>query len=114
VIDPPQPEGTPADPSQALRLTLVKDLLETGDLLVSDVTRWVGYESDAAFSRASKAQFGIAPKAQRLRHTRVTEMPPSLTDMNLSVSFREQDPNRTCSGIAGSTQSGLRHHGNRR
>jgi hypothetical protein len=41
VIDPPQPEGTPADPSQALRLTLAKDLLETGDLLVSDVTRRV-------------------------------------------------------------------------
>ncbi len=36
------------------RLTLAKDLLESGNLLVSDVARRIGYDSDAAFSRAFK------------------------------------------------------------
>ena len=47
------------------RLTLAKDLLESGNLLVSDVARRIGYDSDAAFSRAFKTQFGFSPIAAR-------------------------------------------------
>jgi AraC-like DNA-binding protein len=43
------------------RLTLALGLLRQADSRVSDVARQVGYESDAAFSRAFKAKFGIAP-----------------------------------------------------
>ncbi|HEY4199206.1 MAG TPA: AraC family transcriptional regulator [Devosiaceae bacterium] len=43
------------------RLTLAHDLLRQANARVSDVARQVGYDSDAAFSRAFKAQFGIAP-----------------------------------------------------
>lgn len=43
------------------RLTLALSMLRQTDARVSDVARQVGYDSDAAFSRAFKAQFGIAP-----------------------------------------------------
>jgi len=43
------------------RLTLARDLLRKADSRVSDVARTIGYDSEAAFSRAFKAQFGIAP-----------------------------------------------------
>ena len=43
------------------RLTLAHTLLRQGDVRVSDVARKVGYDSEAAFSRAFKAQFGLAP-----------------------------------------------------
>ena len=43
------------------RLTLAHTLLRQGDVRVSDVARQVGYDSEAAFSRAFKAQFGLAP-----------------------------------------------------
>ncbi len=43
------------------RLTLAHALLRKGESRVSDVARQVGYDSDAAFSRAFKAQFGMAP-----------------------------------------------------
>ena len=43
------------------RLSLAHALLRGGDARVSDVARQVGYEFDAAFSRAFKAQFGVAP-----------------------------------------------------
>ena len=43
------------------RLTLAIDMLRRGDRLVGDVAREIGYDSDAAFSRAFKAQFGYAP-----------------------------------------------------
>jgi AraC-like DNA-binding protein len=48
------------------RLTLALGLLRQADSRVSDVARKVGYDSDAAFSRAFKAQFGIAPVQARL------------------------------------------------
>jgi len=43
------------------RLSLAADLLRRPHARVSEVARQVGYESDAAFSRAFKAQFGVAP-----------------------------------------------------
>lgn len=43
------------------RLRLALGLLRRPDARVSDVARQIGYESDAAFSRAFKAEFGIAP-----------------------------------------------------
>lgn len=43
------------------RLTLAFDLLRHREARVSDIARQVGYDSDAAFSRAFKAQFGVAP-----------------------------------------------------
>lgn len=43
------------------RLLLANEMLRRPDTRVSDVARRVGYESDSAFSRAFKAQFGVAP-----------------------------------------------------
>lgn len=43
------------------RLILARDFLRQPNARVSDVARRVGYDSDAAFSRGFKAQFGIAP-----------------------------------------------------
>ncbi len=43
------------------RLSLALPLLRQGNHRVSDVARKVGYESDAAFSRAFKELFGYAP-----------------------------------------------------
>ena len=43
------------------RLLLANEMLKRADTRVSDVARRVGYNSDAAFSRAFKAQFGFAP-----------------------------------------------------
>ncbi len=47
------------------RLTLAFEALRHADARVSEVARQVGYESDAAFSRAFKAQFGISPVQAR-------------------------------------------------
>jgi AraC-like DNA-binding protein len=47
------------------RLTLAHGLLRQANARVSDVARQVGYDSDAAFSRAFKAQFGIPPVGVR-------------------------------------------------
>ncbi|WP_449394493.1 helix-turn-helix domain-containing protein [Devosia riboflavina] len=43
------------------RLLLANEMLQGGRTRVSDVARRIGYESDAAFSRAFKAQFGVSP-----------------------------------------------------
>jgi len=49
------------------RLTVAADLLRTGTLKVTDVAYGAGYGSEAAFSRAFKAQFGYPPSdAHRL------------------------------------------------
>lgn len=45
------------------RLTLAHGLLSQANARVGDVARQVGYDSDAAFSRAFKTQFGIPPAA---------------------------------------------------
>jgi AraC-like DNA-binding protein len=44
-----------------LKLTLAADMLASGGLRVTQAAERVGYSSDAAFSRAFKAQFGYAP-----------------------------------------------------
>lgn len=51
------------------RLLLANEMLRRGDVRVSDVGRRVGYESDAAFSRAFKAQFGVPPIEAKGHHT---------------------------------------------
>jgi len=50
-----------------LKLTLAAEMLVRGDLRVTQVAERTGYASDAAFSRAFKAQFGYAPSAMRNR-----------------------------------------------
>jgi AraC-like DNA-binding protein len=47
------------------RLLLAHEMLVRPGALVGQVARDVGYESEAAFSRAFKAQFGVAPGAVR-------------------------------------------------
>jgi len=47
------------------RLTLAHGLMRHANARVSDVARRIGYESEAAFSRAFKAQFGIPPASVR-------------------------------------------------
>lgn len=47
------------------RLLLASDMLRRSDTRVGDVARRVGYDSEAAFSRAFKAQFGIPPVMAR-------------------------------------------------
>lgn len=43
------------------KLLLANEMLARPDTRVSDVARRIGYDSDAAFSRAFKSQFGIPP-----------------------------------------------------
>lgn len=43
------------------RLLLANEMLKRADTRVSEVARRIGYDSDAAFSRAFKAQFGHPP-----------------------------------------------------
>lgn len=47
------------------KLTLAADMLATGGLKVTQAAQRIGYASDAAFSRAFKAQFGYAPSEVR-------------------------------------------------
>ncbi len=47
------------------RLLLANEMLRGPDTRVSDVARRIGYDSDAAFSRAFKSQFGFAPNRAR-------------------------------------------------
>ena len=52
------------------RLTIAADLLRAGQLKVTEVARRAGYSSEAAFSRAFKAQFGYPPRdAHRIAQT---------------------------------------------
>ncbi len=48
------------------KLTLAADMLASGNLRVKQAAQRIGYASDAAFSRAFKAQFGYAPSEVRL------------------------------------------------
>jgi AraC-like DNA-binding protein len=47
------------------RLTLAADLLRAGKVKVTEVAHAAGYGSEAAFSRAFKAQFGYPPRDSR-------------------------------------------------
>ncbi|MBB3458988.1 AraC-like DNA-binding protein [Rhizobium sp. BK313] len=47
------------------RLALARDLLVKGDMRVGQIGLNIGYESEAAFSRAYKALFGHPPHAER-------------------------------------------------
>lgn len=51
------------------KLTLAADMLSTGGLKVTEAAHRIGYASDAAFSRAFKAQFGYAPSEAGVRKT---------------------------------------------
>ena len=48
------------------RMHLALDLLESSDSTVSSVGRAVGYDSEAAFSRAFKRVIGTSPRATRV------------------------------------------------
>ncbi len=47
------------------RMCQANDILQLGDLTLSQVADRVGYQSDVSFSRAFKRQFGINPSAVR-------------------------------------------------
>jgi AraC-like DNA-binding protein/mannose-6-phosphate isomerase-like protein (cupin superfamily) len=47
------------------RLLLANEMLKGPDTRVSDIGRRIGYDSDAAFSRAFKSQFGYPPALAR-------------------------------------------------
>lgn len=51
-----------------IRLTRAADQLATTNQPVSAIGRAVGYESEAAFSRAFSRQYGIAPRSWRRSH----------------------------------------------
>jgi AraC-like DNA-binding protein len=54
------------------RLTIAADLLRAGKLKVTEVAHDAGYGSEAAFSRAFKAQFGYPPSnARRIAQTEI-------------------------------------------
>jgi AraC-like DNA-binding protein len=55
------------------RLTIAADLLRSAGLKVTEAAQRVGYASDAAFSRAFKAQFGYAPSEARNQRERLDE-----------------------------------------
>jgi len=52
------------------RLAMAFDLLRRSNLPVGEVARAVGYESEAAFSRAYKTMFGTTPRVGRLTVSR--------------------------------------------
>lgn len=57
----------PASYHNRWRLTLAHGLLRQANARVGDVARRIGYDSEAAFSRAFKAQFGHPPVAVRAK-----------------------------------------------
>lgn len=62
---------TPLKYVTAWRLNLAADHLRSGSMKIGEIAAVVGYGSEAALSRAFKAQFGISPAAFR----RATEIP---------------------------------------
>ena len=49
------------------RMNVAADLLQSGDATVASVAAQVGYESEAAFSRAFKRVIGTSPRAARTK-----------------------------------------------
>jgi AraC-like DNA-binding protein len=56
---------------QRWRLATASDLLRESNLPVAEIARSIGYESEAAFSRAFKAMFGTTPRETRLGRSSV-------------------------------------------
>jgi AraC family transcriptional activator of mtrCDE len=59
--------ATPADVLAQLRMAQAARLLEGGKQAAGDVAEAVGYQSEAAFNRAFKRQYGVGPGAYRRR-----------------------------------------------
>ena len=59
--------ATPADVLAQLRMAHAARLLEQGRQAVAGVAEAVGYQSEAAFNRAFKRQYGVGPGAWRRR-----------------------------------------------
>ena len=57
--------ATPADVLAQLRMARAARLLENGKLAAGDIAEAVGYQSEAAFNRAFKRQYGVGPGAYR-------------------------------------------------
>ena len=55
------------------RMHLAASLLRDDHLTVSAVIERIGYESEAAFSKAFKRRFGLPPRSFRPRAARVVE-----------------------------------------
>lgn len=60
------------------RLLLAARLLRDEGLTVGRAAERVGYEAEAAFSRAFKRQFGVAPATYRQRDPRAPEALPTM------------------------------------
>jgi AraC-like DNA-binding protein len=60
------------------RMHLALSLLQSDGLSVSEVAERVGYESAAAFSKAFKRRFGLAPGASRRRNARAAAPAPAV------------------------------------
>jgi AraC-like DNA-binding protein len=61
------------------RLTVARDMLAKGTLRIGEVGIAVGYESEAAFSRAYKAFFGHTPRDAKPAETRISTTRSALT-----------------------------------
>jgi AraC family transcriptional activator of mtrCDE len=60
--------ATPADVLAQLRMAQAARLLDQGRLAAGGVAEAVGYQSEAAFNRAFKRQYGVGPGAWRKRN----------------------------------------------
>ena len=56
---------TPLEYLTSWRMHKATALLQEGDKKLFEVAKSVGYDSDAAFSKAFKRNFGVAPRAYR-------------------------------------------------
>jgi AraC-like DNA-binding protein len=75
------------------RMQLAAGLLATGTLNLTEVAERVGYESAAAFSRAFKKQFGVAPGAYKRKNvTAHPDLRP--TDDHVGASLPDISPER--------------------
>jgi AraC-like DNA-binding protein len=62
-------EETPLEYLTSWRMQKATGLLQTGDKKLFEVAKSVGYDSDAAFSKAFKRVFGVAPREYRRNAT---------------------------------------------
>jgi AraC family transcriptional activator of mtrCDE len=71
--------ATPADVLAQLRMAQAARLLDQGKQAVGSIAEAVGYQSEAAFNRAFKRQYGVGPGAWRKRTGAGTEPAPVLS-----------------------------------